>query len=560
MARHIKDLLQQSVSRNPDGVALRYKENGEWRTISYRQLEHRSKVAGELLSELKLKPGARVGIDMENSSLWPEVYFGTVCSGFAAVPVDPKLGENETMHILHHSECQAVFADSSSYSTIRDIADRLPNLKYLILVGRAGGSDSAGAKMKCLNYGEETARLAGALEPGKSRFDASEVAEGDLASIIYTSGTTGVQKGAMLSHRNFCSNVESCEGIIDIATSDNFMLVLPLHHVFAFTTNLLLPVAAASEISLVENLRTVGENIREVSPTVLIAVPLLLEKVYNKIWRGLQSKKLAYAMFKAGVKAPVVKGIRQNLGGKLRLVISGGAPAGERLIRGFMDLGIPILEGYGLTETAPVLTLNPPDSPRPGTVGIALPNVEIKIAEANEQGIGEIAARGENIMLGYLKNEEATAEIMDGEFLLTGDLGFIDPDGYVTITGRKKSLIVNREGKNIYPEEVEACINSSELVLESLVLGIRTPGETGEKVGLIVVPDQEALAERMKHSRKSMDYSEIETLLRAEVKKKAAELAPYKRPRRIQVRMEEFEKTSTKKIKRYLYEIEALDV
>lgn len=559
MAKHIKELLQNTVRSNGAGVAIRHKENGSWQTISYIELEQRARVVGELLHRLKLKPGARVGIDMENCMIWPEIYFGIVCSGYTAVPLDPKLGENEANHIMRHSHCQAVFASDTTYPVLRELCDRLPDLRFLILAGKLNGDGKRG-KVGFLNYDEQTRRAGAEMKPGECRFDAAEIDGGDPASIIYTSGTTGVQKGAMLSHRNFCSNVENCIEAISVDSNENFMLVLPLHHVFAFTTNLMLPVGVGAEISLVENLRTVGENIREVSPTVLIAVPLLLEKVYKKIWRGLREKRLAYTLFKAGLKGPVVKGILKSLGGKLRLVISGGAPAGEPLIRGFMELGIPILEGYGLTETAPVLTLNPPDAPHPGTVGKPLPNVDVRILQANEQGIGEIAARGDNIMIGYLDNDAATDEIMEDGFLLTGDLGFMDADGYVTITGRKKSLIVNREGKNIYPEEVEACINRSELVLESLVLGINTPGETGEKVGLIVVPDQDALAEKIRRGKKQMDYAEIEELMRKVAKEQASDLAPYKRPRRIQVRMEEFEKTSTRKIKRYLYEIEVMDV
>lgn len=559
MARNIKELLQNTVRSNGAGVAIRHKENGSWQTISYSELEQRAKVVGEILDRLKLKTGARIGIDMENCMIWPEIYFGIVCSGYTAVPIDPKLGENEALHILRHSQCQAVFASGTTFPVIRELCDRLPQLRFLVLAGDSDGNGKGG-KVKFLNYGEQAGLAAADLKAGECRFDTAEIEDGDLASIIYTSGTTGVQKGAMLSHRNFCSNVESCIEAISVDSNDNFMLVLPLHHVFAFTTNLLLPVGVGAEISLVENLRTVGENIREVSPTALIAVPLLLEKVYKKIWRGLREKRMAFTLFKIGIKGPVVKGILRSLGGKLRLVISGGAPAGETLIRGFMGLGIPILEGYGLTETAPVLTLNPPGAPKPGTVGRALPDVEIRIFHPDQEGVGEIAARGENIMQGYLDNAEATQEIMEDGFLLTGDLGFVDEDGYVTITGRKKSLIVNREGKNIYPEEVEACINKSEMVLESLVLGIRSPGETGEKVGLIVVPDQDALAERMKRGRKQMGYAEIEELMREVVKQQASELAPYKRPRKIQVRMEEFEKTSTRKIKRYLYENEPMDV
>lgn len=557
---NIQQLLSNSAAKNPAGVAIRYKENGGWEEMDYETLHKNAKCVSEALHNLKIKPGEKVGIHMENCFRWPEIYFGIAGAGFTAVPIDPKLGENEIAHVVRHSECRVLFATAKTYHLIREIVEDLPNLKSVILTDKQSVRPAENRKVKFLGY---TAVLREAQENAlgeKSFYIQNEPDQDDVASIIYTSGTTGRQKGAMLTHRNFCSNVESCARTIEVGPADNFLLVLPLHHVFAFTTNLLLPIAVGAEISLVENLRTVGENIREVSPTALIAVPLLLEKVYNKTMRGLKQKRAAYAMFRMGIKAPVAKGIKKNMGGKLRLVISGGAPASVDVLQGFMELGIPILEGYGLTETAPVLTLNPPDASHPGTVGRPLPGVEIEIADQNKRGVGEIAARGDNVMKGYFRDPEATEAVFRDDLFLTGDLGFRDKDGYITITGRKKSLIVNREGKNIYPEEVEACINRSELVLESLVLAVKTPNEAGERVGVIVVPDYEAIDQKHKHSRKTLSFSEVEALMREEIKRETSHLAQFKRPRKIQVRMEEFEKTSTKKIKRYLYELNGIEV
>jgi long-chain acyl-CoA synthetase len=264
-------------------------------------------------------------------------------------------------------------------------------------------------------------------------------------------------------------------------------------------------------------------------------------------------------MYRMGLKGPVVKGIRAKLGGRLRLAIVGGAPCSVEVLRGFADLGIKILEGYGLTETAPILTFNPEDAPRPGSVGIPLPNVEVRIDDPNDEGVGEIIAQGPNIMKGYLNNEEATREAIRDGWFYTGDLGYIGDDGYVVITGRKKSLIVNREGKNIYPEEVESCVLQSDLVMEAVVLAYATDGETGEKVGIIVVPDQDALDARTGRKEQLSDEA-VTGLLVEEVKRTTREIADYKRPRRIQVRTEEFEKTSTGKVKRYLYALTPSDV
>ncbi|MBT7066252.1 MAG: AMP-binding protein [Verrucomicrobia bacterium] len=399
-----------------------------------------------------------------------------------------------------------------------------------------------------------------ASEKDDCLFNRREPSEDDVASIIYTSGTTGRQKGAMLTHANFASNVESMMKCIDLGPSDNLLLVLPLHHAFAFTVNLLVPVFSGAQISFIQSLKTVGENTREVSPTVLVGVPLLLEKIYARIMAGLKKKPAAYFLYRAGLKAPVIKGIKQKLGGKLRFCVVGGAPSSIDTITGYAELGIPVIEGYGLTETAPVLTFNPFDAPLPGSVGKALPGVEVQIKDPNEEGIGEITARGPNIMKGYFKNPQATAEVMDGDWFLTGDMGFINEDGYVIITGRKKSLIVNREGKNIYPEEVETQILKSNFVMETIVLGYTIEGETGERVGAIVVPDEEAMADRRKHRKHPISDAELTQLMVDEVKRVTNDISDYKRPRRIQVRSEEFEKTSTSKVKRYLYAITPTEV
>lgn len=242
------------------------------------------------------------------------------------------------------------------------------------------------------------------------------------------------------------------------------------------------------------------------------------------------------------------------------MFVVGGAPSDPKVLRGFASLGLPIIEGYGLTETSPILTLNPQAAPKPGTVGRAVPGVELKIDSPNGEGVGEVMAKGPCIMKGYYGNEQATAEVLDGEWFHTGDLGFIDDDGYLTITGRRKNLIVNREGKNIYPEEVENEVCSSPFVLEALVLGYKPQGETGERVGVIVVPDQDALDAHGRKVGHPLSDDEMRELLTAEVKKAAAQIAQYKRPRRIQIRTEEFEKTSTAKVKRYLYAMDAMEV
>ena len=557
----IKEMLARSVQSRGDAVALRYKAQERWHTVSYRELLVRVHHVTEMLARMGIKPHDRVGLFRENSLEWPEIYFGIVGMGATAVPVDAKLQEQEVSHILRDSGARLLFAGAKSYPLLRDVEPHVPELEKVILVDGREVLPTSSKRLKYFDYEALKQDVSKAANSAGRAYDKHQPAEDDVASFIYTSGTTGRQKGAMLTHRNFTSNVEQATKAIDVKASDNFLLVLPMHHAFAFTVNLLLPIFVGGEISFVENLKTVGENTREVSPTVLIGVPLLLEKMFNRIMTGLKENKVGYTLFRLGVRKPIAKAIAAKLGGKLRLMVTGGAPCDPDLLTGFNKFGVEILEGYGLTETAPVLTFNPQHAPKPGSVGKPVPGVEIKILDAGPEGIGEIAARGPNVMKGYFNNPEAPEAVFRDGWFVTGDLGFIDADGYVTITGRKKSLIVNREGKNIYPEEVEHHVCRSPYIREALALGYREEGEkVGEHVGVIVVPNQEAIDDLAAHEKRVYSEKEVADLLRRETKRVCADISEYKRPRRVQVRWEEFDKTSTGKVKRYLYALNTQDV
>lgn len=550
----LKRLLLDACERRGNAVALRFKQDGAWHTLSYRDVLRRSRHVAEVLHALHVRPGDKVGLFLPNVPEWPEIYFGIVGLGATAVPVDAKLTDQEVSHVLRDSECGVVFAADRAYPALRDVEERLPDLRAAVLLGR--GEAPAGKPARHVAYHDYATLVAAAASAhhGSHAFERHDPAPHDVASIVYTSGTTGRQKGAMLTHANFTSNVAACLAVIDLRADDSFLLVLPLHHVFSFTANLLVPFAAGGEISFVESLKTVGENLREVAPTALIAVPLLIEKLHGRLMAGLKRKPLAHLLYRTNLlRGPIVRGVRKALGGRLRCIVVGGAPPDPRALREFLRLGVPILEGYGLTETAPVLTLNPLAAPRPGFAGKPLPGVELRIVNPNADGVGEIAARGPCIMAGYYRDPDATALVIRDGWFHTGDLGRLTSDGYLQITGRLKNLIVNREGKNIYPEEVEHAIAASPYILESLVLGYRGPDETGERVGAIVVPDQQALDALAAREGRPLGESEMRDLMVREVKRTVQAVAPYKRPRSIQIRNGEFEKTATAKIKRHLY-------
>ena len=550
----IKECLDVAARECPERVALRYKQSGAWQTASFRQLRERVWHVAELLAELGIGSGDRVAIYRENSPEWFEIYYGIVSLGAIAVPVDAKLREQEVAHIFHDCGVSAVFCSGKMIPIIDAVCGRLQELRSVVVLD--GDAELGAARVRCVRYADMMDEVSAVALSTERAYDRFAPVESDPASFIYTSGTTGRQKGAVLSHHNFMANVADIATAIDIRSSDNFMLVLPLHHSFAFTCNLLLPLYMRCEISLIENLKTIKANMADCSPTVLLAVPLLLEKMLSRIKDGIAANKAASWMCRLGLSKAVGRKIHAGLGGALRIVVSGGAPISPVTLKGWNKLGILVIEGYGITETAPVLSVNRPESPRIGTVGQSLGGVEIRIDHPNPEGIGEIVVRGENVMQGYYNNPEETAKVLKDGWYYTGDLGHVDANGYLTISGRKKSLIVNREGKNIYPEEVERQVMGSRFALECLALGYRDPGDAaGERVGLIVVPNLEEFNRVEDREGKRFSDDVVERMLRDDIRRQLNALADYKRPRRIEVRFEEFEKTTTQKIKRYLYAI-----
>ena len=375
----------------------------------------------------------------------------------------------------------------------------------------------------------------------------------DIASIIYTSGTTGKPKGAMLTHTNFCSDaVGALDVISDVTQRDSFLVVLPLFHSFAFLTNYVVPLCHGCSIYFVESLRTVGEDAKALSPTILMAVPLLIEKMYAKIDDKLKRNKLAQTLIRYGLGRLVGAKVKRQLGGKLRLIVVGGAPCPVQALLGFRKLGIGTIEGYGLTEASPVVSLSQIEDARPGTIGYKLPNIDIRIADPDAQGVGELQIRGPIVMKGYYRNPKATEEVFDGEWLRSGDLASLDADGYLTIRGRKKALIINREGKNIYPEEVEQVIAADSRVYDVVVVGYSERGEIGEKVGAIIVPNLDVITAQRKDHTPS--WGETEALMRQIVAEQCRHLADYKHPRKLDFRREPLERTSTQKVRRHLYQ------
>ncbi len=552
----IRGILEDTVELYPKSVAMRFKRDGVWQAQPYRDLLARVKQAAQFFGDMGIQPRKEtVALWLENCPEWIELYCALSGSAIPVVPLDPKLRPNEVAYILENAECVAVVTSPSQREKLAQILPGLPNVRNILWV-LDSPSDTIDlaplAGCPCHAYETALADAAHAAAQPGAWWDKHKPVPYDIASVIYTSGTTGKPKGALLTHHNFVTDATGClELVPDIRPNDSFLIVLPLFHAFSFTTNFIVPLCCHGHLYFVESLRTVADDIKRLRPTILMAVPLLVEKIYDRVNSRLEKNQLAQLLMRFGLHKLIGRGIRKQLGGKVRLIVVGGAACPQHVILGFRKFGVGMIEGYGLTEASPVVSLARPGLYRAGTIGYKLPNIEVRIAEPDEHGVGELQVRGPIVMQGYFKNPQATTDAFDGPWLRTGDLATLDADGYLAIRGRKKALIVNREGKNIYPEEVEQCISKDSAILDIVVVAYRENGDNGEKVGAILVPNFDTFAGLDKDN--PAHWSEIEARVRQVVQKQCRDLADYKHPRKLDIRREPLERTSTQKVKRHVY-------
>ncbi len=544
----IRGLLETSAMRHANAPAMRWIEDDDIKTKTWAQfLQDVRETAEGYATRFGIKPREEnTAIILPNHPKWMVSYLAQTGAGVAVVPIDPKLHNEEVWYILNDAEVTVVTTDTSHLRMMMEIAPRLPKLRGIVIVDgvifngqKIAQADVVGLKSLMIRDGGEW-------------YDANEARSEDVASIIYTSGTTGKPKGAMLTHSNF---IHDAAGSLQrfgvrINDRDSFFIVLPLFHAFSFLGNFVVPMLTGSTMSFMQSLRTVVLDLKALKPSVLLAVPLLSEKIYTKIKEGLDKSKMAQFLFKIGIRGPIMYSVKQKLGGNLRAIITGGAACPHHVLKGFNKLHIRFIEGYGLTECSPVVSVAPPEIAKIGTIGKAIEGIEVRIANPNEAGVGELQVKGKIVMKGYYHNDAATAEAFDGEWLRTGDLASIDEEGFITIRGRAKALIVNREGKNIYPEEVENCIAKEPCVADIVVVGYSTK-EPGERVGAICYPNEEWFKEQ--NGGKLPDWAQMEEQTRKAVQKRCAELADYKRVRKVVVYENPLERTSVGKIRRVTY-------
>ncbi|MCK5786994.1 MAG: AMP-binding protein, partial [Candidatus Sabulitectum sp.] len=502
----IPDLVNNSARRFPDRIAVREPaELGKFKSINYRQFAGNIDwVAKGILETVKQPVVAVIG---KNSISWYTAYLATHRAGGIVVPVDPGLPQSDIHNILHYSGANMIFHDA-------DFGDWFDGCKDTVPVVMNAGFEDAPLRFSTILRNGRTSKI-----DLPSGYDADKP-----AIISYTSGTTGLAKGVVHSQNTILADVRQGLQFIDVNNSDTFLSVLPVHHLFEGTIGFLLPLAVGAEIAIAHGLRYVAADLVATHATILLAVPLLWETLYRRIQANIRSSfagraklgiglALSSVTEKLGIRGfrrKVFDPVHEKFGGKLRLLISGGAGIDPHALEGLEKLGFKMIEGYGLTETAPLVSANRIGANKYGSVGLLLPEVEGRIDEPDEFGVGEIVVKGPNIMLGYYGNPEATAEVLskDGWFR-TGDFGYFDGDGFLFITGRKKNVIIAKNGKNVYPEGIETELNRFSHVKECMVFG-RVSETKGEEICVLLVPDRDLLIEEAdSENRKITQNDEI---------------------------------------------------
>ncbi len=537
----LRQMLKSSVQKYADKELFWQKVNGEYKSTTYRQYGKEVRGLATALLE-KGYQGKKIIVTGENCYLWVVAYMAIITGVGVVVPVDKEIPAEEIANIARVSEAAAVIYSpkyAEKIASMDECVDRISfdDLPDLIEAGRVK------------------------RRKADRTYESVPIDPNALASLIFTSGTTGVSKGVMLSHKNICFNLSEMCQMVNITPKDLFLSVLPLHHAYECTCGFLCPIYRGASVAFSEGLRYITKNMAEVHPTVILCVPLLLDTMYRKVWANIRKKGLEQkvnsmikvtnaipsAKLRMATKKKIFSAVHQSFGGKLRLLISGGAAVDPEVLSGLRDLGIAAIQGYGLTECAPLAALNRDTYYVDSSAGLSTPNAILDIYDMQDDGTGEIRYKGDNIMLGYYQMPELTDEVIRNGWFYTGDLGYLDKNGFLHITGRKKNVIVTSNGKNIFPEELETYLCRTPYVNEAIVVGFINDKKKDYDIVAILYPDYERLKETYGND---ITDEQIDTELHRAVAEVNAIVQSYKRIETYVLRTEEFPKNASRKIKR----------
>lgn len=551
--KDIKGIIYNSAKEYAQNTAfiLKQKKGKEikYENITYKKLLQDINAFGTKLYEMRLK-GKRIAIVGRNRYEWVVAHLSNMLGGIVSVPLDKELQIDELESCLKRSKADVVVFDEKYIENIEEIKRRKNTSlqKYICMTKKEGYEDFWTLKKQ----GEKL------LKQGNKAYTKAKIDENKMAILLFTSGTTSKSKAVMLSQRNIASNVYAMLLVEKFYSTDVNLALLPFHHIFG-STEIIVMLAAGVATAFPDGLRYVAQNLKEYKITLFVGVPLLVEAIYKNIEKEIEkqgktkliniAKKISNVLLKChiDIRRKIFKSILEALGGHMRFIISGGAPLDKRVAQGFNDLGIELVQGYGLTETAPVISAENVYKKKSGSIGFPMNNVDVEIVDKDEMGIGELRVKGPSIMIGYYENEEATNAVLKDGWFYTGDLGYFDKDGYLFLTGRQKDMIVLKNGKKVFPEELETLINRVDLVKECIVFGIPDK-EVGNniKLSVKVVYDKEVA----KANYPDATEEELRKIMWEQIKEINKTFPTYKYIKNMIFTDEELIKTTTKKVKR----------
>lgn len=543
----IRDLYRSSAVSFGNKVLYYYTEDEEKKQLSYAQFWNTIRAFGSALYKYGLDK-ARIAIVGDTHPYWTAAFVCALSCGGVAVPLDKELDDDQMIAFMKRAKCTAVVYTSCMNKRLTSRLEELSFIDYFIPIHPTGETFSGG---KVIAYDDLLSEGRLMTEQGDDRFESSPIDMEKMSALLFTSGTTGTSKGVMLSHKNFTSCVRAACNATQYGVSSTFVSVLPIHHTFELSTQHLAMSNLGGTVLINESLRYATKNFKEFKPNNLILVPLFLETVHKKIWNEIRKKgierrvrtamKAALGMLRIGVdvRPRLFSQITAAFGGALRSIVVGGAPIDPEIVKDFYAFGITVVQGYGITECAPLIAVNRPGRVKFDSVGEVVDCCEVRIdpIEGSTDGEGEILVRGDNVMIGYYEDEEATAAVFTSDgYFRTGDIGYLDEDDFIHITGRKKNVIIASNGKNVFPEEIEERLLKFDLIKECVVL------QRAEDIVALVYPDPE----------RNLSDEEAQNEVKDVITSLNKTLPTYKHIAKFELRSEEFEKTPTKKIKRFL--------
>ena len=552
--KNLKQIVNESCELYKNRIAYYYKEDGEYQSIRFSHVKQDIDALGTSLIKLGLKD-RRIAVIGENRYEWAISYLSIITGTGVVIPLDKQLPNEEILNCLKRAKVDAIIFSEKVKEKIEYIKGKV-DISILINMDTLQNYKGYFSLIELIEDGKKL------IKSGDRSFIDAKIDENIMAELLFTSGTTAESKAVMLSHKNLCFNIENQCKMLEITPNDIFLSVLPIHHAYECTCGFLTPFYRGAAVAYCEGLKHIAQNMKEAHITVLLSVPLVFEIIYKKIWEGIEKQgkteivkkmiKITNVLDKIGIhiKRQVFKSIHEQLGGKVKVLIAGAAAIKPEVAKGYRDFGILAVQGYGLSECGPIVALNRDVDYKDEAAGLPLVNSEVKISQSNNEGIGEIIVKGDHVMLGYYENEEETKETIKDGWMYTGDLGFIDKDGFVHITGRKKNVIITKNGKNVYPEELESVLLQNDLIKECLVYGKKKDDDVIITAQILV--DKDFIKEQY---GENITDEEIKNKVWEQVKQINKNFVIYKYIRKIEIREKEFDKTTTLKIKRYKEEL-----